>query len=522
MELPLCLATISTNSKLAKLTAKLAKNHPQRSIVVDAGFLIDFFHTKEGTVKPISCLFISLTFLANLASAQTKPMDELLIKVTPEFKEAFQHQVQMFSGSNQEDVTFEDLGLNNWMLVRASKEKMASLHGHMKIMSGVLTTQPNYKIRLFDNPSLRLTPNRKNQTERTSAKDNPDIPSESSKIGQGADPLFSKQWGMNDIGVKNAWNTTRGSEDMIVAVIDTGVDYTHEDLAPNLWRNANEIPENLIDDDKNGYVDDIIGWDFADNDNKPYDLPGNIFQGGNPGHGTHCAGNVAARGENGIGIAGVAPNVKIMVLKFISTEGYGTTANAIKSIKYAVDNGAQISSNSWGSTGEDPDDPDGNQALRDAITYSEQHGRLFIAAAGNGHQGVGYDNDKDSRPAYPASYPHDSIISVAAIDIQDRLGSFSNWGRSTVDIAAPGVKVFSTTVGGKYSDSVVPFLATWDGTSMATPHVAGAAALYWSKHPQASWREVKDAILGSAAKVSNLSNKLVSGGKLDVKSLMQQ
>ena len=211
-----------------------------------------------------------------------------------------------------------------------------------------------------------------------------------------------------------------------------------------------------------------------------------------------------------------------MVLRFISDQGQGTTADAIAAVRYAVDNGAQITSNSWGSVGEDPNDAEGNKALRETVEYAKSKGSLFVAAAGNGHQGRGYDNDTDSRPAYPASYPHENIISVSAIDNNDRLGSFSNWGRQSVDIAAPGVKVFSTTVGGQYADEVIPRLASWDGTSMAAPHVAGAAALYWSKHPTATWQEVKAAILSSAAKVSNLSNKNVSGGKLDVKALMQQ
>ena len=446
-----------------------------------------------------------------------KTYKEYLVKVSPEFKTTLTQQLQAV-GANQQ---VEDLGINNWLLIKVPAQKAQMFTTQAKTLSGVQAIQPNYKIKLFDNPSLKMTPANAKPTN-VKVADNPAIPIENPKSGKGKDPLFGKQWGMNDIGVKEAWNHTRGNDDIVVAVIDTGVDYTHEDLAPNLWRNTDEIADNGIDDDNNGYVDDVIGWDFVKNDNKPFDLPGEIFRGGNPGHGTHCAGNVAARGENGKGIAGVAPNVKIMILRFISDQGRGTTADAIKSIKYAVDNGAHISSNSWGSEGEDPNDTEGNQALRDAISYSEQNGRLFVAAAGNGHQGVGYDNDTDPRPAYPASYQHDSIISVAAIDSRDRFGSFSNWGVKTVDIGAPGVKVFSTTVGNKYSDQVIPFLATWDGTSMAAPHVAGAAALYWSKHPQASWQDVKAALISSAAKLSHMSHKLVSGGKLDVQALMQQ
>lgn len=395
--------------------------------------------------------------------------------------------------------------------------------------------QPNYTINLLENyqvqdPLRRAALARmisRNPELRTLAPaDNPAIP-DAPQQGSGADPLFDKQWGMVDIGVKEAWRVTKGSQDMVVAVIDTGVDYTHEDLLPNLWRNTKEIPNNGIDDDHNGYVDDVIGWDFASNDNKPYDLSMDpldiLFKGGNPGHGTHCAGNVAARSDNGKGIAGVAPNVKIMSLRFITEKGSGTTADAVKAIRYAVDNGAKVMSNSWGSEGEDPASGAENQALRDAVQYAQDHGVLFVAAAGNGHKGVGYDNDTDSLPSMPSSYPHDIIISVAAIDRNDSLGAFSNWGARGVDIGAPGVAVFSTMVSNNYSDIVIDkmgFKATWDGTSMATPHVAGAAALYWSAHPNKTWQEVKAAVLGSTKKIGALANKTVSGGKLDVKALL--
>lgn len=397
--------------------------------------------------------------------------------------------------------------------------------------------QPNFKIHLLQTSteakdSLRraaLMRFAKNNPQLITIQkvpaDNPEIPN-APTARAGADPQFGKQWGMLDIGVQEAWTVTKGNPEMIVAIIDTGVDYTHEDLLPNLWRNPREIPNNGIDDDNNGYIDDVIGWDFVSNDNKPFDLavePLQLLQGGNPGHGTHCAGNVGARSDNGVGIAGVAPNVSLMSLRFISDKGEGTTADAIKAIRYAVDNGAKVLSNSWGSEGDDPAQEIENKALKEAINYAQDHGVIFVAAAGNGHNGVGYDNDTDPKPGFPASYDMDNIISVAALDNQNHLGSFSNWGIKTVDIGAPGVKVFSTTVGGKYSDTVIDmygFKATWDGTSMATPHVAGAAGLYWSAHPEKTWREVKEAILTSAKPIEALTNKCVSGGKLDVKALM--
>jgi thermitase len=433
----------------------------------------------------------------------------------------------------------EELG-GDWILVQGNT---ASLTKKLRKNAAVEHIQPNYKIKLLTDYRLKDPAQRKAladfvknnpQAIKAMPPDNPAIPNAPAQ-GSGDDPQFNKQWGMNDIGAKDAWKKTKGSEDMIVAVIDTGVDYTHEDLLPNLWRNPGETGRdsrgkdkatNGVDDDKNGYVDDTIGWDFVKDDNKPFDLAVEPIQlllgGGNPGHGTHCAGNVAARGDNGKGIAGVAPNVKIMSIRFISEEGMGTTAAAIKSIRYSVDNGAKVLSNSWGSEGEDANDPE-NKALRDAVQYAENKGVLFIAAAGNGHQGKGYDNDNDPNPAFPASYAYDNIVSVAALDSNNALGSFSNWGPKSVDIGAPGVVVFSTTVGGNYSDLILDeygFKVTWDGTSMACPHVAGAAALYWSLNPTKNFREVKQALIRSAKPISSLRGKVVSDGKLDVKSLI--
>lgn len=482
-------------------------------------------------------ILLAAVFSSSLMAAQP---GDMLVKTASnsEFTVMSALQTRLPAGSK-----IESLGINGWVHVKVPKQAVSSFSTRQILnLPGVLKVQPNHEIRLLEDYKIRDEKVRKALLVRiqeggglpfpgqgdTPKADNPEIPSSGSG-GSGSDPLFNKQWGMNQLGVKEAWNQTKGNQDMIVAVIDTGVDYTHEDLIDNMWRNTREIPNNNKDDDGNGYVDDIVGWDFVSNDNKPFDLSSTPMEmltgGGNPGHGTHCAGNVAARGDNGKGIAGVAPNVKIMALRFISEKGGGTTADAIKSIKYAIDNGAKVLSNSWGSEGEDPQDPDTN-ALKDAIAFAEQNGILFIAAAGNGHQGVGYNNDTDAKPAYPASYNHDIIISVAAIDEAGALGGFSNWGQKSVDLGAPGVKVFSTvTQSNKYSDTVIDIpgliTATWDGTSMATPHVAGAAALYWSLHPEKSWREVKNAILNSVKKTSVLSGKTVSGGQLDVANLIR-
>lgn len=449
-----------------------------------------------------------------------------------------------------EKTIVEDLGINGWVRVKLPESTMMTFSANLTFGSypGVKAVGNNRTIKLWNNWTVNDPVKKAEILARIQEgglpdfgtpppPDNPSIPTSGSG-GSGADTHFSSQWGMNQIGVKDAWaQNGKGSDQIVVAVIDTGVDYTHEDLVDNIWRNPGETgtdaqgrdkSSNGVDDDGNGYVDDVIGWDFVSNDNMPYDLTTSLMDmilgGGNPGHGTHCAGNVAARADNGKGIVGVAPNVKIMPLRFLSEKGQGTIADAVKAVKYGVDNGAHVLSNSWGSEGDDPNDP-ATEMLKDTIRHAEANNVLFVAAAGNGHQGVGYDNDNDSRPAYPASYDMDVIVSVAAIDESGALGSFSNWGARGVDLGAPGVKVFSTVVANKYSDTVIDIpgmiTATWDGTSMAAPHVSGAAALYLSKHPQASFKEVKDALINSVKRTSQLGSKTVSGGQLDVKSLMQ-
>lgn len=493
---------------------------------------------------------ITLAVLLFPWALHASTQDDLLIQVTPEFKaQMFQLQALTPAGTKT-----EDLKVNNWIRVTVPANAMFSTQA-LTSHPGILQVQKNFKISLLKNDSLEKAraefAKRKKKKKPAPGQgglpgfgeappaDNPEIPMSASN-GSGADPLFENQWGMNQIGVKAGWEKAKG-EEVVVAVIDTGVDYTHEDLVENLWYNKGEIGKdadgkdkatNGKDDDNNGYIDDITGWDFVSNDNKPFDLAVGLMDmlmgGGNPGHGTHCAGNVGARGDNGKGVAGVAPKVKIMSLRFISEKGQGTTADAIKAIKYATDMGAKVTSNSWGSEGEDPKEGQENKALRDAIKYAEDKGGLFVAAAGNGHEGKGYDNDSDAKPGFPASYDNENIISVAAIDDKGDFGSFSNWGVKTVDIGAPGVKVYSTTVGSHYADTVADLsmigmgVVTWDGTSMATPHVAGAAALYWSAHPTATWKEVKAAVLASVKKTSQMANKVTSGGALDVESLMKQ
>lgn len=502
--------------------------------------------------KAAAVLIGSLLAATIGTSANAAPATDLLVKVDGAKSSGFVTMLSKLSGNSAQVSVITDTLFDGtrWVSIKSAAKSRALSIGALSAMPGVVMVQPNYPIHLMHDFKLaegakrdaiahQLAAGTLPSSVTTLAKaDNPAIPGPTTP-GIGADSLFSKQWGMTDNNVVSGWKGTKG-DGFVVAVIDTGVDYTHEDLVENMWRNPGETgtdstgkdkSSNGIDDDANGYIDDVVGWDFASNDNKPFDLSVTpielVMGGGNPGHGTHCAGNVAARGDNGKGIAGVAPKAKIMALRFITEKGEGTTEAAIKAIEYSIKMGVKVTSNSWGSSGEDPADAKGNQALKDALEASRLAGQLFVAAAGNGDaQGKGYDNDTNAAPAYPSSYPYANILSVAAIDKNDGIGSFSNWGVNTVDIGAPGVAIFSTMVENQYNDKVVDLPqfgieANWDGTSMATPHVAGAAALYWADHPKATAADVKKAIMDSAKPIASLKGKVVTGGKLSVENLMK-
>lgn len=313
------------------------------------------------------------------------------------------------------------------------------------------------------------------------------------------DPQFDEQWGWNntgqtggtldsDIDAPEAWNVFTGSPNTIVAVIDTGIDYTHPDLAGNIWVNAGEIAGNGIDDDGNGFVDDIHGYDFANNDGDPMD---------DHSHGTHVAGTIGAVGNNNLGVTGVNWNVRIMALKFLDSSGNGTVANAIRALNYAVENGATISNNSYGgSTAEDAD-----PLFRDAIQSAANFGHIFVAGAGNS------SINNDDTGFYPANFDADNIISVAATDHNDNLAFFSNYGATTVDIAAPGVDILSTLPNGQYGLN--------SGTSMASPHVAGVMALVRGLHPTWTYQQVIDRVLSSVDYVPSLEGRVVTAGRLN-------
>lgn len=316
-----------------------------------------------------------------------------------------------------------------------------------------------------------------------------------------SDPLFHLQWAVQNIGqadplgqvgypgvdiqLPDAWKITTGDSRITVAVIDTGLDIHHPDLQGNIWTNPLEAEGKPgVDDDSNGFVDDIHGWDFVKN--QP-------LTGDEEGHGTHCAGIIGAVGNNGIGVAGVNWNVKLMGIRFLDSRGGGSLDLALKAVQYATLMKVHIMSNSWGGGGY-------SEILKNAIQEANNQGILFVAAAGNNGENT------DVMPSYPSSYPMENILSVAAISNQGRLAHFSNFGEETVDIAAPGQNIMSTLPQGRYE--------SFSGTSMATPYVAGAAALVLSRENLTA-KDLKNRLLKTITPLNQLKGKVNSSGYLN-------
>jgi|GEM_PF-6771868 len=305
------------------------------------------------------------------------------------------------------------------------------------------------------------------------------------------DTRWSDLWGMVKINATGAWDRTTGSTNVVVAVIDTGIDLTHPDLVSNLWANVAEANGATgVDDDGNGRIDDIYGWNFVGNDKNPAD---------DNGHGTHCSGTIGAVGNNALGVVGVCWKVRLMALKAGDASGQLAVSDTAEAVHYASDEGANVISASYGGSG-------ASDTARDAIVYANGKGVLFVAAAGN--EGV----NNDTVPHYPASYDVPNVVAVAATDPGDELASFSNYGKTSVDIAAPGVQIYSTVPDGK--------IDAMQGTSMACPHVAGAAALLLSANSSFTPLQVKEALLNTVDKLPALAAKTVSGGRLNVKNLI--
>ncbi len=346
--------------------------------------------------------------------------------------------------------------------------------------------QPNYQI------SIEQTPMRSVEVDTVALLDD-------DKAVIPNDPMFSEQWALNNEGqaggkekahldALKAWLKTQGSEDIVVAVLDTGVDYNHKDLVNNIWTRPDNVP--AYTDNELGTIDDIHGYNADANSGDPMDQNG---------HGTHCAGIIGAEGNNGIGIAGINWNTKIMPLKFLGRGGFGSTKNAIEAINYAIDrkkNGVNVRviNASWGST-------QNSKPLKDAIQAAGEAGIIFIAAAGND----GSSNDR--RPHYPSNYDLPNVISVAALDRNDQMASFSNFGIKTVHIAAPGKDIVSTWLNDGFREA--------SGTSMATPQVVGVAALIIANNPDISVEALRAKLLKSVDKLEGLDGKIENGGRIN-------
>ena len=355
------------------------------------------------------------------------------------------------------------------------------------------------------------------------------------------DPNYPSQWDMPKIGAPTAWDVTTGTRKFVVGVVDSGIDYNHQDLFMNIWINNAEIPTSIrntlvdadgdgvitfwdlnhssnagkvadnngngvidpsdilrptsqggwldgVDQDSNGYVDDLLGWDFANSDNDPMD---------DNNHGTHVAGTIGAVGNNGVGVAGINWSISLMPLKFLSASGSGLVSRAVMAIDYAVNKGVKLTNHSWGGANY-------SVSLAAAIGRARDAGHIIVAAAGNSGQNL------DSSPQYPASYStsYNNVVTVASVNSSDQLASSSNYGVNTVTLAAPGVSILSTVRNNGYS--------YFSGTSMAAPHVAGAIALYWASHPTLSYTQVIEKLKTSVDPIPGLADKVMTGGRLNV------
>jgi subtilisin family serine protease len=381
---------------------------------------------------------ITIVFLTlpGVCAAQNYVPGEVLVKWKKGVSGPFVQNVQQFLGMKTQRA-FSSLRVNQLKLRPGMNVKTALANLRQNPNVNVKTALAN----LRQNPNVEYA--EPNYILRVLATPN--------------DPQFNQLWGLHntgqtggtadaDIDAPEAWDIHTGSRDVVIAVIDSGVAYNppdnnHPDLNDgtnsNIWTNdaeLNGIPE--YDDDGNGYEDDVHGWDFVGGDKDPTDYYNVYSPFSHGGHGTHVAGTIAALGNNSVGITGVNWYASIMPLRFVGPSGGGDTAKAIEAILYAVDNGAKVINASWGGGGP-------SQALYDAISYANDHEVLFVAAAGNGGiDGIGDDND--ASPFYPASYDLPNIIAVAATDHTDTIAEFSNYGATSVDVAAPGVSILSS------------------------------------------------------------------------------
>jgi subtilisin family serine protease len=440
--------------------------------------------------------------------------DPIVKRSRPEVLVRFKHgvtwdQIRRITSANHDRLTDEIEAVDGLSVIddldNADAQTVADQYAAMTAL--VDYAEPNFKIKL-DDPSQTEIPR--------------DLVYRESEIDHPNDPHFGEQWALHNLGqdggkqradidALEAWQTTQGSEDVVVAVLDTGVDYTHVDLRENMWIR----PEGMAPyhDAELGYFDDLNGFDGTNafsglNYNSDSDADGEAGVGeresepmdpmDDNGHGTHCAGIIGAEGDNGEGVAGINWHVKIMPLKFLGRGGFGSVDDAIEAINYAIDRkehgvNIRIISASWGSTMK-------SKALEDTIRAAGDAGILFVAAAGND------SSNNDKRAHYPSNYDLPNVISVAALDRNDQLAGFSNYGVKTVHIAAPGKDILSTWLNDDYREA--------SGTSMATPYVSGVAALIVANEPNISMKKLRERLLNTADKLDALDGKVATGGRV--------
>lgn len=425
--------------------------------------------------------------------SQTKPLTiqrssndreaEVLVRFKPNVSLS---EINRIAGSNNDRIEDEIETVRGLVAIddldNASPEAIAKQY---EAMSNIVEyAEPNFEIKLDP-----VTGNSYREVSEREA-DPGSVPN---------DPMFADQWALNnvgqnggkqqaDIGALPAWAKSKGSKKVVIAVLDTGVDYTHRDLVSNMWIRPDSIP--AYEDNELGVINDLNGYNSDTNQGNPMD---------ENGHGTHCAGVIGAEGDNNEGIAGINWKVEIMALKFLGRSGFGSTKNAIEAINYAIDRkrkgvNIRVISASWGSTAK-------SKALEDAIRAAGEEGILFVAAAGND----GTDNDK--RPHYPSNYKLPNVISVAALDRNDSLAGFSNRGAKTVHIAAPGKDIVSTWLNDGFREA--------SGTSMATPQVSGVAALILATDPRMPLDKLRERLLKSVDQLDSLNGKVETGGRIN-------
>jgi len=440
---------------------------------------------------------------ASIKPAETDGTPELLVRFK---KNVPLSQIERIAGANNDRIEDEIESVSGLVAIDDLDDAdISQLLRQYESMSDLVDyAEPNFEIALDDSVDRNSRP----------------VAESSNPVGAPNDPLFGDQWALNNTGQNGgkanahidalkAWAKTRGSAEVVVAVLDTGVDYTHKDLVENMWIRPASVP--LYYDNELGTAEDLHGFDAVNVANQSAgsntDEYGGGYSGGaslsdpmdDNGHGTHCAGIIGAEGNNGEGISGINWNVKIMPLKFLGRGGFGNVKDAIEAINYAIDrkkNGVnlRVISASWGSTQR-------SKALEDAIKAAGDAGILFVAAAGNS------STDNDRRAHYPSNYDLPNVLSVAALDRNDLLANFSNYGAKTVHVAAPGREITSTWLGDQYREA--------SGTSMAAPQVSGIAALIIANDAKISMAKLRERILKSSDPIDTLLGKVVVGGRLN-------